>query len=113
MKLSTLIIVPTTLALGAQAQLAQCRAACKAGEETMERFCRSVTQPALRAACWGLAVALGTKAGQTACENWCYWQWGAYKRDTLEARDDVSLLSDFALTGLVLGRDVTEKEWTA
>ncbi|KAK4225267.1 hypothetical protein QBC38DRAFT_483461 [Podospora fimiseda] len=108
MKLTTLL-TPFALALTIRAAeptitLAECRIACEGGQEAMERFCRIVPHPALRSACWGLALALDTRAGQTACANWCYWQWGSRKREVLEVlkgkRDEVSLASDFALTGL-------------
>ncbi|KAK4465347.1 hypothetical protein QBC42DRAFT_248663 [Cladorrhinum samala] len=106
MKPTTILLAPLALAAGAQAiSLAECRLACETGQEAMERFCRGLGQPALRAACWGLAVALDTRAGQTACANWCYWQWGDRKRDViqvLEGRQEISLASDFALTGMAL-----------
>ncbi|KAK3986817.1 hypothetical protein QBC44DRAFT_401666 [Cladorrhinum sp. PSN332] len=127
MKLTAFLLAPLALALGAQAAdlaadpaadptitLAECRIACEGGQEIMERFCRIIPHPALRAACWGLAVALDTRAGQTACANWCYWQWGSRKREViqiLEGRAEVSLASDFALTGLELAGE--PKAWTA
>ncbi|KAK0721320.1 hypothetical protein B0T21DRAFT_373359 [Apiosordaria backusii] len=116
MKVSTIIAIPAAFAIGASAQLAQCQAACRNGEEAMNRFCRTLRAPALRAACWGLAVALGSAPGQTACLNWCYWQYGSLKRDVLdvlEARGEVSLADDFALTGLEVDKRGVEVEWTA
>ncbi|KAJ3538774.1 hypothetical protein NM208_g5761 [Fusarium decemcellulare] len=38
--------------------LLQCQAACRAGDESMNRFCRQLPRPELRAACWGGAVGL-------------------------------------------------------
>lgn len=106
MKPTTILLAPLAFAVGTQAiTLAECRIACESGQEAMERFCRGVSEARLRAACWGLAIALDTKLGQTACANWCYWQWGDRKRDViqvLEGRQEISLATDFALTGLVL-----------
>ncbi|KAK4196669.1 hypothetical protein QBC40DRAFT_182956 [Triangularia verruculosa] len=116
MKVSTVIAVPVAFAIGASAQLAQCQAACRGGEEAVNRFCRTLRDARLRAGCWALAVGVGSSLGQTACLNWCYWQYGALKRDVvdvLEGRGEVSLASDFALTGLEAEKRGVEVEWTA
>lgn len=116
MKVSTVIAIPVAFAIGASAQLAQCQAACRGGEEAVNRFCRGLRDARLRAGCWALALAVGSPAGQTACLNWCYWQYGALKRDVLdvlEARNEVSLAGDFALTGLEAEKRAVEVEWTA
>lgn len=49
--------------------LNRCLDACAAGERTWERFCRSLREPRLRAACWALEFA-----GEAACRNWCLWK---------------------------------------
>ncbi|KAK4161373.1 hypothetical protein QBC43DRAFT_243806 [Cladorrhinum sp. PSN259] len=125
MKPSTILLAPLALSLGVQAadpaadpniSLAECTIACEGGEAAMNAFCRIVPHPALRAACWGLAVALGSPAGLTACANWCYWQWGSRKREVvqmLEGRAEVSLASDFAATGLKLAGEPKAQAWTA
>ncbi len=111
MKLANILAIPAILALGAEANnLAKCRAACRGGPQSMERFCRIIPHPVLRASCWGLAVALKTQGGQMACANWCYWQYSRNRKrevlDILERRDEVSLESDFKLTGIDLNADV-------
>jgi hypothetical protein len=112
MKLATVIAIPAAVfALGAEAiTVAQCRAACRGGPAAMRRFCRIIPLLPVRAGCWAAAAALGTQGGQTACANWCYWQFSRNRRravlDVLERRDEVSLESDFKLTGINLDADV-------
>ena len=45
-----------------------CVAACEAGGEDFEDFCRSLPDPRLRAGCWGLVFV-----GEAACIGWCAW----------------------------------------
>lgn len=123
MKIANILAIPAIFALGTQAiTLAQCRRACKGGTESMNRFCRKIPEPRLRAGCWGLTLALGTELGQTACANWCYWQYSSRKAkrdvlDILEGRDEISLASDFTSTGINLDADIegddVEISWTA
>jgi hypothetical protein len=47
--------------------LPQCIAACKAGPDSIEAFCRSLPDPRLRAGCWAVVLA-----GEVACTGWCY-----------------------------------------
>lgn len=47
--------------------LPQCIAACKAGPDSIEAFCRSLPDPRLRAGCWAVVLA-----GEVACMGWCY-----------------------------------------
>ena len=47
--------------------LQACLAACAGGTEEIYEFCRSLPNPAWRAACWGLALG-----SETACAGWCY-----------------------------------------
>lgn len=45
-----------------------CTAACDAGQEAMQAFCRALPNPLLKAGCW--AASYGTTI---ACKNWCAW----------------------------------------
>ncbi len=110
MKITNVIAIPAIVALGVQANdLASCRAACRGGPAAMGQFCGRLPNPILRAGCWGLTLGLRTEGGQTACANWCYWQYSRSRKrnvvNILEKRDDVSLKSDFKLTGIDLGAD--------
>jgi hypothetical protein len=49
-------------------QCQDCLNACEVGGEVFLAFCRSLTDPALRAGCFAL-----TFAGTVACKGWCYW----------------------------------------
>jgi len=49
----------------------QCRAACKGGAATMEKFCRLVPLIPVRALCWGVATGVQTSAGLKACTVFC------------------------------------------
>ncbi|KAL8867849.1 MAG: hypothetical protein Q9174_005390, partial [Haloplaca sp. 1 TL-2023] len=46
---------------------AQCKAACDKGADAVERFCRLIPEPRVRAACWGAAAAVQTPIGLKAC----------------------------------------------
>ncbi|PGH27196.1 hypothetical protein AJ80_01153 [Polytolypa hystricis UAMH7299] len=50
---------------------AECKAACKKGSDAVEKICRRVPHPAVRALCWGAAVAAQTQAGQKTCVVFC------------------------------------------
>lgn len=50
---------------------AQCKAACKRGADAVERFCRLIPEPRIRAACWGAAAAVETPIGLRACTVFC------------------------------------------
>lgn len=52
---------------------AECRAACRGGAEAMERVCRLVPVPWVRAVCWGIAAGVQTPAGLSACTAFCDW----------------------------------------
>ncbi|RPA84271.1 hypothetical protein BJ508DRAFT_43632 [Ascobolus immersus RN42] len=52
---------------------AQCKAACRGGAEAMERICRLVPLPWIRAVCWGIAAGVQTPAGLAACTAFCDW----------------------------------------
>ncbi|RPA79111.1 hypothetical protein BJ508DRAFT_416193 [Ascobolus immersus RN42] len=51
----------------------QCKAACKGGAEAMERICRLIPAPPVKAICWGIAAGVQTKAGLSACTAFCDW----------------------------------------
>ena len=53
------------------AELRRCNKACDRGGKAMERYCLSLPNARLRAACW-----VAAKAGDVACRNWCYWHYG-------------------------------------
>ncbi len=50
---------------------AQCRAACQRGADAVERFCRLIPEPRIRALCWGAAAAVETPIGLRACTSFC------------------------------------------
>ena len=50
---------------------AQCRAACDRGADAVERFCRLIPEPRIRAFCWGAAAAVETPIGLRACTSFC------------------------------------------
>lgn len=50
---------------------AQCRVACQRGADAVERFCRLIPEPRIRAACWGAAAAVETPIGLRACTAFC------------------------------------------
>lgn len=50
---------------------AQCRRACDKGADAVERFCRLIPEPRIRAACWGAAAAVETPIGLRACTAFC------------------------------------------
>ena len=50
---------------------AQCRVACDKGADAVERFCRLIPEPRIRAACWGAAAAVETPIGLRACTAFC------------------------------------------
>lgn len=50
---------------------AQCKAACRAGSTAMERVCRVIPFPHIRAICWGIAAGVRTPAGMRACIVFC------------------------------------------
>lgn len=49
----------------------QCQAACRSGVAAMEKFCRLVPHPAVRAGCWAVVPLAKTPGAITACTNWC------------------------------------------
>ncbi|MCJ1367579.1 hypothetical protein MMC16_006713 [Acarospora aff. strigata] len=49
----------------------QCKNACDRGADAVERFCRLIPEPRIRAACWGAAAAVQTPIGQRACTAFC------------------------------------------
>ncbi|KAL8856790.1 MAG: hypothetical protein Q9178_006627 [Gyalolechia marmorata] len=50
---------------------AQCRRACDKGADAVERFCRLIPEPRIRAACWGAAAAVESPIGLRACTAFC------------------------------------------
>jgi hypothetical protein len=52
---------------------AQCKAACRGGAEAMEKICRLVPLPWVKAICWGIAAGVQTPAGLSACTAFCDW----------------------------------------
>ena len=62
----------TTAPISARDQnAAQCRRACDRGADAVERFCRLIPEPRIRAACWGAAAAVKTPIGLRACTAFC------------------------------------------
>ena len=49
----------------------QCKTACDRGADAVERFCRLIPEPRIRAACWAAATAVQTPIGQRACTAFC------------------------------------------
>jgi len=52
-------------------RLKRCQRACQKQGKALEKFCRALREPRLRAGCWGLLVV-----DKIACKNWCYWHFG-------------------------------------
>jgi len=56
--------------------LQQCQTACRSGEEAMNKICRRLRRPVLRAFCWGSAVGLEYINRVKMCESGCYYLTG-------------------------------------
>ena len=106
MKPATILLAPLAFAVGTQAiTLTECRIACEGGQEAMERFCRIIPHAALREHAGVLPSLLtprvaklhaptgATGSGETASgmSSRCW-----------RVEQEISLATDFALTGLVL-----------
>ncbi|KAI9757312.1 MAG: hypothetical protein M1815_001398 [Lichina confinis] len=121
MKITNVIVIPAILALGAEAiTFPQCQAACKGGTLAMQRFCRALPHPGLKAGCWALTSGLRTPRGQVLCVNWCRNFPSRRKRDLtddMEGDDELSLAGDLESMGIDLDADIEgediEVPWTA
>lgn len=63
---------PTGLQSCGPGEYQRCTQACRAGTAGWQAFCRTLPDPRLRFACWGMQFA-----SFVACSNWCYWYFGA------------------------------------
>ena len=56
---------------GNASQLKRCQKACDRQGKALQKFCRALRDPRMRAGCWGLLLL-----DKVACKNWCYWHFG-------------------------------------